>query len=646
MVGVVSHQPALGGQGVDISTTFDAAFPAAVLGDAAGALKGKPLSEAGSLSSSAGFAPFVVRALGDEDAAVRGAGTAAALHAEPAAVLPALEHYLDTDGDGEKDADRADRVADQGGRRGGGEEDLRPYRGAARVPDDLVQCAVADGLAACMSVIGAGEGQAYLDRFLVVSENGSRAQGFGLAGVVKGLKSRSLKTFGVLAKLETMAGNKKDQKLRELAMACYACLAMVLKSVFEPYCPKILPTILAKCGDKVTEVRAQADAAFQSCITCMCAQGLGIITPAMLQELVDRGSNWQTKVAVLNMLSNLVGRVPQQVSNLMQDIVPSVIEALTDTKPEVQTASQKSLSTLGVQLIKSPEMQAMVQPLIEAIINPGDKTTPCIEQLMDVTFINAVDGPCLSLMVPVLTRGLKERRMEYKRKASLVVGNMCGLVTDGKALVRYAPDLVPELEACVRDSNPEMRSYGASALAALLKGMASEHLKAKFEDLNNELDRLTKDLVSSKEEVKMAAEQRLTDLVAMARGDATKMHQSEEDIKADIERVKREAEEKKEREAKEAEEAKKKAAEQAEKVAANKPIPGKGFCEASCRACPQCELALEEQKERDEKAKKEQDRLDRIAAKNKAEEEKHQALKKFQEQQKAQLAMQGKKKKK
>lgn len=62
------------------------------------------------------------------------------------------------------------------------------------------------------------------------------------------------------------------------------------------------------------------------------------------------------------------------------------------------------------ELIHSPEMKQMVSPLIDAIISPGDKTTPCVEQLMDVTFINAVDGPCLSLMVPVLSRALKERR--------------------------------------------------------------------------------------------------------------------------------------------------------------------------------------------------------------------------------------------
>ena len=76
---------------------------------------------------------------------------------------------------------------------------------------------------------------------------------------------------------------------------------------------------------------------------------------------------------------------------------------------------------------------------------------PCVEKLMDVTFVNPIDGPCLSLMVPVLSRALKERRLEFKRRASLVVG---ALVIDGRALIPYAPALLPDLAACVKDSNP------------------------------------------------------------------------------------------------------------------------------------------------------------------------------------------------
>ena len=39
------------------------------------------------------------------------------------------------------------------------------------------------------------------------------------------------------------------------------------------------------------------------------------------------------------------------------------------------------------------------------------------------------------MQVPVLSRALKEQKGEYKRRASMVVGNMCGLVIDGKVCV-------------------------------------------------------------------------------------------------------------------------------------------------------------------------------------------------------------------
>ena len=109
---------------------------------------------------------------------------------------------------------------------------------------------------------------------------------------------------------------------------------------------------------------------------------------------------------------------------------------------------------------------------------------------MDVTFVNPIDGPCLSLMVPVLSFPLPRAQgappgvpRVARRFASLVVGNMCALVIDGRALIPYAPALLPDLAACVKDCNPKMRQYGASALTALLKGMASEYLSQRFENM-------------------------------------------------------------------------------------------------------------------------------------------------------------------
>jgi len=309
---------------------------------------------------------------------------------------------------------------------------------------------------------------------------------------------------------------------------------------------------------------------------------------------------------------------------------------------QVQSAAQKALSAMAYATIHSPEMKAMVPHLIEAICNSAEKTVPCIELLMDVTFMNPIDRPCLAVMVPVLSRALKERRIEHKKRASMVVGNMCGLVLNGKDLVPYVPVLMPELAACVRDSNPEMRQYGATALAALLKGMASSHLSTQFDRLLEKLDQLQTDMVSEKEEVRQAAERGLQELIDMATAEATKTNQSEEEIQADMERLRieeekhkadpfllarmasafwtcseidpkldgRQEEERKKAEAEANKDATKKAQQEAEA-----PKAGKGLCEKACRECPQCQLALEEMAAVAAAEKKKQDSDAKKAAK-------------------------------
>jgi hypothetical protein len=49
---------------------------------------------------------------------------------------------------------------------------------------------------------------------------------------------------------------------------------------------------------------------------------------------------------------------------------------------------------------------------------------------LSTTFINDVDLPTLGLLVPILTRGMRERMVNVKRRAALVIGNMCKLVND------------------------------------------------------------------------------------------------------------------------------------------------------------------------------------------------------------------------
>jgi len=298
--------------------------------------------------------------------------------------------------------------------------------------------------------------------------------GAGLASAVKSLKSRSLVTYGVLDSLEEALNDKKQNRRREGACVAVGCLAEELKSTFEPYAVKILPFVVLKVGDKVKEVQVAAEDAFNAIMGSLSPHGLYAVLPVLGQCLTNRDAQWQAKVKVLDILKWITNKNKMQVSRCSAQLVPSVIESLSDTKGEVQSAAKACLTEIGKKLINSPEMVAMVDHIVSAIIDPIEQTNPCVEKLMDVTFMNPIDRPCLSLLVPVLKKAMQEKRVEYKRRALLVVGNICGLVINSKELIAYSTHVLPDLDLCVRDSNPEMRGYGATAMAAFLRGVSLE----------------------------------------------------------------------------------------------------------------------------------------------------------------------------
>ena len=476
-------------------------------------------------------------------------------------------------------------------------------------------------LKGCMSAIG-GEADLY-------------ETGFLLAGAVKRLKARSLVTHGVLEKLQVAILDKKQNRLREAACVVVEALSRVLTQTFEPYAVNILPSLVSKIGDKVKEVQQAAESAFNAIMTNLSQHGIYAFFPLLGKGLCDRDTQWQSKVRTLESIRKATTTAKLQVSRCSSQIVPSVIESLTDTKAEVQQAAKACLTAMGKELINSPEMVAMVDPMVAAIIDPEKHNTPCVEKLMDVTFMNPIDRPCLSIMIPVLKKALQEKRVEHKRRALLVVGNICGLVIDSKELIAYADHVLPDLSMCVRDSNPEMRGYGATAMAAFLRGMAPDHLQEKLSTLQDDITKLQQGMVADDEKTKSTAEQKLKDLIAQCSGEATKQHHTEDEIAADLERVRIETEKK---QAEELEEWKK---------AEEKRIKAEQVEVGDMSDLAQREAAAAEHAIKMAEQKKLQDIEDKKEAARLAEEEKLKAMKKFQaEQAKAMLKHKQAKKKK
>jgi hypothetical protein len=76
--------------------------------------------------------------------------------------------------------------------------------------------------------------------------------------------------------------------------------------------------------------------------------------------------------------------------------------------------------------------------------------------------------------VPIVHRGLRERGVDTKKKASQIVGNMSSLVTEPLDMIPYIGLLLPEVKKVLVDPIPEVRAVAARALGSLIVGMGEQ----------------------------------------------------------------------------------------------------------------------------------------------------------------------------
>eukprot|EP00668_Euglena_longa_P003939 GGOE01004618.1.p1 GENE.GGOE01004618.1~~GGOE01004618.1.p1 ORF type:complete len:1011 (-),score=290.10 GGOE01004618.1:513-3407(-) len=155
---------------------------------------------------------------------------------------------------------------------------------------------------------------------------------------------------------------------------------------------------------------------------------------------------WQVKQGSMVLLQTLSKRHPTQVGRCLPEVVTHLIECLQDTKPEVRVTAMEVFKDVCRDTIGNPDVKPIMDDLIVAYSDPVNQTSSALDKLMMTTFVSAVDGPTLGLICPVLRRGMLERKAEFKRKAAIIIGNLCKLVVDPRDAMQFIPILTPVLE--------------------------------------------------------------------------------------------------------------------------------------------------------------------------------------------------------
>jgi elongation factor 3 len=289
-----------------------------------------------------------------------------------------------------------------------------------QMPAVTAAAAAAPTPASLKGVVAPVEGQFDISGLFVSDKATRETAAAQLAALAEKEGPKAFQSLGFSDAVVKALGDKKSPAAREGAATVIANLAQTpaIKAL-EPLFINdgIYAGLLEAFADKMPAVKTAAINAVQQYVRHMNKWAAGLVLPALLHEIKTAGK-WQIKVGSLAILDQLIVTAPAQIARLTPDIVPVLSEAIWDTKADVKKAARATLEK-ATALISNKDIERFIPALIESLINPVEKVVPTIGLLSATTFVSEVDSPTLSLMVPLLSRGLSEKLTATKRKVAV-----------------------------------------------------------------------------------------------------------------------------------------------------------------------------------------------------------------------------------
>jgi len=159
--------------------------------------------------------------------------------------------------------------------------------------------------------------------------------------------------------------DKKNAGVREASCDLLQILVeQGLGNAVEPFFyEKLMPTIVAETfADKEKVVREAAVQAVKSVVQVSSSWSVPIFLPILLEQIRTAGK-WQVKTGSLEILNELVVSAPEQMARLMPDIIPTMTDAIWDTKSDVKKAARATLTTL-CSLVSNKDIEKFIPALM------------------------------------------------------------------------------------------------------------------------------------------------------------------------------------------------------------------------------------------------------------------------------------------
>lgn len=265
---------------------------------------------------------------------------------------------------------------------------------------------------------------------------------------VKAINAAGVLAFeasGLLERMKTQMVSKNTDEVYE-ALEFVKTLCENVDQWIEPYVVTCLPLILENLAAPKTAVAA-ADAG-NAILHKSNDHSVRTITSILYESFTSM--KWQTKKGALVLIGALASHHPTVVQRNLPEMILKLIEIAADVKKEVKDQTRQAFTEI-CSTITNVDIIPIIPKVIAAYMDPVKQTENSLDALIATTFINDVDVATLGLLVPILTKGMREKKVVVKRRAALVIGNMCKLVNDPRTAAQFYPILKPVLERGIEE---------------------------------------------------------------------------------------------------------------------------------------------------------------------------------------------------
>jgi len=209
----------------------------------------------------------------------------------------------------------------------------------------------------------------------------------------------------------------------------------------ESFLMTLFETVMALVADKDRAVQIKAEEAGAAMMDALNPLAVDAMLPLLFKQFEEH--RWQTKLGAVNMFAQLAAHATKAVAALLPTVVVKLMEVSQDPKPAIKEAAVKALRKC-CEVIDNADVIPLIDAVISANLNPDTEGETCLDRLVSTTYVSAVDEPTLSIIMPVLLRGLKVRgNVGMQRKAAVVVDTMFKLVNNPADVAVFTADLIP-----------------------------------------------------------------------------------------------------------------------------------------------------------------------------------------------------------